>query len=112
MANTFKNAYKDVTSSAQTVYTAPTSSGNVGIVLTIRITNVDGATDDTISAEVLDQGGSSRSYIAYTMTVPADSSIELAGTSKIVLEAGDYIQLTGGNSSGDLEAFLSILEIT
>jgi hypothetical protein len=61
---------------------------------------------------VLDQGGSLRSYIAYTMTVPADSSIELAGTSKIVLEAGDYIQLTGGNSSGDLEAFLSILEIT
>ena len=45
-------------------------------------------------------------------TFPADSSIELAGTSKIVLEAGDYIQLTGGNSSGDLEAFLSILEIT
>lgn len=112
MANTFKNAYLDVTSSAQTVYTAPTSSGDVGIVLTIRITNVDGGTDDTIKAEVLDQGGSARSYIAYEMAVPADSSIELAGTSKIVLEAGDSIQLQGGNSSGDLEAFLSILEIT
>ena len=111
MANTFKNAYDNaITNSARTIYTCPGST--TAIVLTLRITNVDGATDDTISAEVLDQGGSSRSYIAYTMTVPADSSIELAGTSKIVLEAGDYIQLTGGNSSGDLEAFLSILEIT
>jgi hypothetical protein len=46
------------------------------------------------------------------MTVPADSSLELAGTSKIVLENGDKIDLTGGASSGDLEAFVSVLEIT
>ena len=112
MANTFKNAYLDVTSSAQTVYTAPSDAGNVGIVLTIRITNVHASTDDSISAEVLDQGGSLRSYIAHTMSVPADTTVELAGTSKIVLEAGDSIQLTGGNASGDLEAFVSALEIT
>ena len=47
-----------------------------------------------------------------TTTVPADSSIELAGTSKLVLENGDYLQIQGGNSSGDLEAFASVLEIT
>lgn len=111
MANTFKNAYLDVTSSAQTIYTAPSSAGNVGIVLTLRITNVDGATDDTVTADVVD-ASSGNARIANTITVPADSSIELAGTSKIVLEAGDYIQLTGGNASGDLEAFASILEIT
>ena len=46
------------------------------------------------------------------ITVPADSTLELAGTSKLVLEAGDYIQLQGGAASGDLEAFASILEIT
>ena len=46
------------------------------------------------------------------MTVPADSSLELAGTSKIVLQAGDKIDLTGGAASGDLEAFVSVLEIT
>ena len=50
--------------------------------------------------------------IAHTISVPADTTVELAGTSKIVLEAGDYIQLTGGNASGDLEAFVSALEIT
>ena len=109
MANTFKNGYLDVTSSAQTIYT--NSSGGTAIVLTLRITNVDGSNSDTITADVID-ASSGNSRIAFTMTVPADSSIELAGTSKIVLENGDKIDLTGGASSGDLEAFISYLEIT
>lgn len=109
MANTFKNGYLDVTNSAQTIYT--NSSGGTAIVLTLRITNVDGASSDTITADVID-GTSGNARIAFTMTVPADSSIELAGTSKIVLENGDKIDLTGGASSGDLEAFISYLEIT
>ena len=110
MANTFKNAYLDITNSAQTVYT--NSSGGTAIVLTLRITNVDGATDDTITADVIDSDTTTNARIAYTITVPADSTLELAGTSKLVLEAGDYIQLQGGAASGDLEAFASILEIT
>ena len=109
MAEAFKNAYLDVTSSAQTIYT--NSSGGTAIVLTLRITNVDGSSSDTITADVID-GSSGNARIAFTMTVPADSSIELAGTSKIVLENGDKIDLTGGASSGDLEAFISYLEIT
>ena len=36
---------------------------------------------------------------------------ESSGTSKLVLEAGDFIQLTGGAASGDLEAFISVLQI-
>ena len=109
MANTFKNGYLDVTNSAQTIYT--NSSGGTAIVLTLRITNVDGSSADTITADVID-GSSGNARIAFTMTVPADSSLELAGTSKIVLENGDKIDLTGGASSGDLEAFISYLEIT
>ena len=109
MANTFKNAYKDITNSAQTVYTCPGST--TAIVLTLRITNVDGSSNDTITADVIDASSGS-AKLAHTMTVPADSSLELAGTSKIVLEAGDKIDLTGGAASGDLEAFVSVLEIT
>ena len=45
------------------------------------------------------------------MTVPADSSIELAGTSKIVLETGDILKLQA-NAASDLEAFISVLQIT
>lgn len=109
MANTFKNAYLNITNSAQTIYTAPGST--TSIVLTLRITNVDGSSADTITAEVKD-ASSGDAKIAHTITVPADSSLELAGTSKLVLEAGDYIELTGGAASGDLEAFASVLEIS
>ena len=109
MANTFINAYQDVTDTNTAIYT--NSSGGTAIVLTLRITNVDGAADDTITADVVD-GTSGNSRIAYEISVPADSTIELAGTSKIVLENGDSIELTGGAASGDLEAFASILEIT
>lgn len=107
----FKNGYLNVTNSAQTIYTAPTDAGDVAIVLSLRVTNVDGSADDTITAEVKDQGGSLDAKVAHTITVPQDSSIELAGTSKLVLEAGDYIELTGGAASGDLEAFISVLQI-
>ena len=110
MANTFKNAYYDVTASLLPAYTAPSSAGNVAIVLTLRITNVDGANDATVDATVTD-ASSGESYVAYTMTVPADSSIELAGTSKLVLEAGDIIKLKA-NTASDLEAFISVLQIT
>ena len=110
MAETFKNAYQDITSSAATIYTCPAST--TAIVLTLRITNIDGTNDDTITADIIDSGGSANARIAYTVTVPADSTLELAGTSKLVLEAGDYIQLQGAASSGDLEAFASNLEIT
>lgn len=109
MAETFKNAYLDVTNSAQTIYTCPGST--TAIVFTLRVTNVDGAANDTITADVID-ASSGNSRIAYTISVPADTSLELAGDSKIVLEAGDKIDLTGGNASGDIEAFLSAVEIT
>ena len=110
MANTFKNARLAVTSSNQPMY--PKTSGGTELILTLRVTNVDGATDDTVTAQIYDNSASAATKVASTITVPADSSIELAGTSKLVLENGDYLQIQGGNSSGDLEAFASVLEIT
>ena len=109
MANIFKNQYTDLGTSNSDVVDA--ISSGTGIVLTLRCTNVDGSSAATVTVEVVD-GSSGDAKIASTMTVPADSSIELAGTSKIVLEAGDKIDLTGGAASGDLEAFVSVLEIT
>ena len=108
MAETFKNAYLDITSSAQTLYTAPGST--TSLCITLRVTNVDGAADDTITANVVD-ASSGDAKIAHTISVPAGTTIELAGTSKIVLEAQDKIRLTGVAASGDLEGFLSVLEI-
>ena len=108
MANTFKNAYHDFTTSLAAAYTAPSST--TSIVLTCRITNVDGTNDATVDATITD-GSSGESYIAKTMNVPADTSIELAGVSKLVLETGDILKLKASAAS-DLEAFISVLEIT
>ena len=63
MANTFKNAYKDITNSAQTIYTCPGST--TAIVLTLRITNVDGSSDDTIIADVIDASSGSCKTCSY-----------------------------------------------
>ncbi len=109
MANTFKNGYVDLTTSNQDIVPAIASS-TTAIVLTLRCTNVDGTNDATVDVEVVD-GTSGASYIAKTITVPADSSLELAGVSKLVLETGDKIQGLA-SATGDIEVFVSYLEIT
>jgi hypothetical protein len=108
MAEAYKNAYLDVTSSAQTIYT--NSSGGASVVYSLRITNIN-TSNDTITADVID-GTSGNSRVAFEMTVPVGGAVELAGNSKINLENGDKIDLTGGQASGYLEAFLSTVEIT
>ena len=112
MAEVFNNASQAVTSSETTIYTAPTDAGDIAIVLSLRITNVDGVSDDQITANVYQSDGTTKkAAIASTINVPADSSIELAGTSKIVLLEGEMIKLQGVAASGDLEAYCSVLEI-
>lgn len=108
MANAFKGKYLDITSTAQTIYTVPASTE--AVINSIRITNIDGTNADAITCDVID-AVSGNSRIAYTINVPADSSLELI-ENKIFLEAGDYIQLQGNQTSGYLEAYLSVLEIS
>lgn len=113
MAETFKNADIAVTNSEQTLYTAPSASGDISIMLSLRVTNIDGTNDDTVTVTIYESGGSTKKAdIANVMTVPAKSSLELAGVSKIVLEQSEVVKITGGAASGDLEAYLSVLEIT
>jgi hypothetical protein len=110
MAETFKN--NDglaITDSAQDLYECP--SGKTAVVISIRVTNIDGSSDDTITVNVTDGSNTNIAHLASTMDVPADTSIELAGQSKLVLEATEKLRATGGAASGDLEAFVSVLEI-
>lgn len=113
MAETFNTADIAVTSSEQLLYTAPAATNDVAIIISLRVTNIDGTADDTVTCTIYESDGTTKkAEIAHTMTVPADSSLELAGTSKIVLLAGEQVKITGGAASGDLEAYLSALEIT
>ena len=109
MANTFKSVTLDAGLTMSDLISTVGASTQV-IVLTCRATNVDGAADATVDVEITDRA-SKNAYIAYTMTVPADSSLELAGTSKLVLETGDKLQALA-SATGDIEFFVSYLEIT
>ena len=108
MANAFKGKYLDITNSVQTLYTVPASTE--AVVNSIRITNVNGTTADAITCDIVD-ASSGNARIASTISVPADSSLELI-QNKIFLEAGDIIKLTGNQSTGYLEAYASVLEIS
>jgi hypothetical protein len=108
----FNSASQAVTSSETTIFTAPSDAGDIAIILSLRITNIDGTNDDTITANIYQSDGTTKkAAIASTINVPANSSIELAGTSKIVLEAGEIVKLQGAATSGDLEAYCSVLEL-
>jgi len=108
MANVFKNAVLDGTTSLTDLIGA-LDSNHEAIVLMLRATNVDGTNDATVDVRVVKS--SSDSYIAYTMTVPADTSLDVLGTSKLVLMATDKIQVKASAAS-DIEFFASYLEIT
>ena len=110
MAETFKANHVALTTSNQDIVPAVAASTQT-IALSIRATNVDGVNDATVDVQVVDTGGSHTAYIAKTMSVPADTSLELAGSSKIVLETGDKIQALASAAS-DVEIFVSYLEIT
>ena len=109
MANVFKNAYHDGTTSLADLIPA-LDANHEAIVLMLRATNVDGTNDATVDVRVVD-GSSGDSYIAFEMSVPADTSLDVLGTSKLVLEATDKIQVKASAAS-DIEFFASYLEIT
>ena len=111
MAETYKNARLAITNSEQTIYTC-SASGAIAVLVSLRVTNIDGATDDTVTVVIRDSSAGADTQVASTITVPADSTLSITGTDKMFLENGDSIKITGGASSGDLIAFASILEIT
>ena len=107
-----KTAVVALSSTSQTTLLSnAASSDDVLKVNMIQVANVDGTNDATVDVQVVDTGGSPTAYIAKTMSVPADTSLELAGQSKLVLETGDKIQALASAAS-DIEIFVSYLEIT
>ena len=87
-----------VTDSMATAYTAT----DTAVIHSIHVTNIDG----TNSADISGQLYSGAYSIAYTVPVPANSSVELLKQPK-VLNTGDTIQLQASAAS-DLHATISI----
>lgn len=109
MANNFYNSYLDLTTSYADAVASASVTGT-GIVLTVRATNIHASNDGTVTVEVVD-GTSGQSEIAHELSVPNGTTVELAGTSKIVLESGDKLQAKA-DAGSTIELFVSWLHIT
>ncbi len=108
MANTFTSAATGSRTDLLTLYTCPVAT--TGVVHAIYLSNVDGTNDATVNVAV---SGSTyfndRRYLLKTVDVPADSTIVIE--KPINLGAGDKLE-TQASANGDIEVFVSILEIT
>ena len=107
MANIFKNAAVAIGNSATTIYTAPANT--TGIIHAIYISNIDGTNDATVDITVTDTSASATFHIMKTVLVPADSTLVIE--KPINLEPTDVLKVKA-SAAGDLEAFVSVLEMT
>lgn len=112
MAETFNNASVKLTSTNATdLYQAPTSAAtDRAIVLSCLVANVDGSANAAITVALTDGSNNVLSTLASTITVPADSSIEII-TNKVVMKQSQKLRATASNAN-DLEITASALEIT
>ena len=108
MANTFQRVIADVGTSYGTAYTCPSST--TAIVIGLNAANMHASAASWVSMKTVTTGGGSEAIMAHQINVPINDSFNpIQG--KLVVEAGDYIQLVAENASS-IEATISILEIT
>ena len=116
MANAFKNAGVAIGNTATTIYQTPIGV-NSSVVHSIYIANVDGVNSATVNIEVSTDGAGSANFfhVAKTVQVPADSTLILDKPINLYnpsnATAGDLMRATA-STAGDLECFISILEIS
>lgn len=105
---TGKTAVQAVGTSATAIVSNSGSSGKVFKVNALYVSNVDGSAAADITVDLF---RSSTAYpIASTITIPADSSLDVVSKA-IYLEEGDSLRCTA-SASGDLVAVCSYEEIS
>lgn len=103
-----KTAVQSVGTSATAIVTNSVSSGKVFKVNALYISNIDGTNNADVSIDLF--RSSTSYYIARTVVVPADATLDVL-TKPIYLEEGDSIRILG-STSGDLQAVCSYEEIS
>lgn len=107
MANTFKNASGAVGNTPTTIYTAP--GATTSIIFALYLANIDGVANCDVTVTVTDTSAGATRNVAYLVTVPNQST--LIFDKPLVLEATDILKCTAV-TTGDIEAYASVLEIT
>ena len=115
MANTFKNAIKkDVTTTSSNydeLYTAPSSAGNTAIILGLALANKT-TSSVTVKVQVADASGSNPVIqLLEDVSIPANTTLEVLGGQKYILETGDILKVRAGTGTA-IDAFLGVMERT
>lgn len=101
--NVFKTVTHVITTTKDTIYTAP--AGYTGIVLMAQITNVSATTATVLFSTF---NGTTETELLKDFQVPAKDAIS-GTTGKLILETGHSIRVQAGANS-QLKITLSILE--
>lgn len=110
MANSFKDAQVQLASTAVTdLYQVSATAGTAAIVVSILVANVNGTTSADITVLKTDSANTLLSYLAFTIPVPADTSLEVV-PNKIFLSAGEKIRVQA-SAANYLHVTLSAVEI-
>jgi hypothetical protein len=104
---TFRNTpVKNLDTSAVTYLSSTIDST---IVLSILVCNTDGTSDSDVTVNMLDNSSVLLAKLANTITVPADSSVELL-SNKLILTSGRKLSMLA-SSSGKLDVSISFVEV-
>tara|TARA_B100000287_G_scaffold63831_1_gene55393 strand:- start:1409 stop:1741 length:333 start_codon:yes stop_codon:yes gene_type:complete len=110
MAETFKNAslVSVSNSSDATLYTAPASATT--IILGVAIANKT-TTDSTCKILFTDTSASTTTELIPTVTIPANTTLEVLAGQKYILETGDILKARAGAAT-TIDVTIGVLELT
>jgi hypothetical protein len=106
MASFFNASYPQVPSSEVSVLT---STSNSLIVLSILVANRDGSSPVDVTCSHKSAADAVKNYLGYTITVPADSNVDLIGN-KYILPSGEKLAFTA-STSGALDVAVSYVTV-
>ncbi len=112
MAENFnRNSVKLSSTSVTDAYQAPNSAAtDRAIILSCVVANVDGGSAADITISITDQSNTELSRLAYAISVPAKSSLEIIAN-KVILKNGEKLRATA-SAANDLDVTVSAVEIT
>ena len=111
MPQVFNNAQVALsTTSVTDVYQAPSTTGNVAIVMSVLCANVNGTASADVSIIKTNSANTEQSRLAHTIPVPNDTSLEVVAT-RVVLKAGEKLRAQA-SVANYINVTISVLEIT
>mgnify|MGYP006274487449 CR=1 FL=1 len=111
MATAFNNAQAQLsTTSVTDVYQAPSGTNNTAVIMSVLCANVNGTASADISIIKTNSSNTVQSYLAFTIPVPGDTSLEVVAT-RVVLKAGEKLRAQA-SVANYINVTISAMEIT